>query len=88
MGRMLNSNKNKSTNAIKRIVYEGKNFEGDADIAKALNMHFCSIGEKISSEIGQSPQLYSSFLKCPLEKSFFLQEIHENEVICEIQSYH
>ena len=85
LGKVLNSKKSSQAHNIKEIISDGHCYKSDADIACALNNHFCSIGAKLSSKITKPSIDFESYLKDPIKNSFFLQMTNEAEVICEIQ---
>ena len=57
-----------------------------ADIAHALNMHFCSIGDRLSNNIPDTGNEYMQFLANNIRDSFFLAPIDESDILREIKN--
>ena len=84
LGKMINPKKKSQCFSIKEVISDGISYKEDSEIANALNSHFCNIGSKISSKIQNAKSHFSSFLKIPQDKSFFLEMTNVSEVISEI----
>ena len=87
MGNIVNPKKGKSNNLIKRITTDDdQSYFDNTDIANALNKHFCTVGKKTAAKIGDCSANFASYLKNPVKKSFFFQQIEEHEIITEIKA--
>ena len=87
MGNIINPKKGKSNNLIKRITTDDdQSYLDDTDIANALNTHFCTVDKKTAAKIGNTSANFTSYLKNPVEKSFFFLPIKEHEIIAEIKA--
>ena len=79
-------NRNTKSHSIKKLLYEERMLTNPADIAHALNMHFCSIGDRLSNNIPDTRNEYKQFLVNNIRDSFFLAPIDEADILREIKN--
>ena len=79
-------NRNTKSHYIKKLLYEERMLTNPADIVHALNMHFCSIGDRLSNNIPDTGNEYKQFLANNIRDSFFLAPIDEADILREIKN--
>ena len=67
------------------LLYEERMLTNPADIALALNIHYCSISDRLSNSISDTGNDYKQFLANNLRGSFFLESIDEADILREIK---
>ena len=79
-------NRNTKSHSIKKLLYEERMLTNPADIGHALNMHFCSISDRLSNNIRDTGNQYKQFIANNIRDSFFLAPIDEADILREIEN--
>ena len=70
IGKTLNPSREKSQNAIGRLLIDGKNVTDDHEIAESMNTFFCTVGKNLSQKLPKSKVSFRHYLKNPQKHSF------------------
>ena len=68
------------TTVIKELVYEGKDFVQQQDIAEQMNNHFCSLGSKLASGIADTASKPEDFLN-RTDWNFYFRPVNEGYIL-------
>ena len=66
------------------MIYDNKTVTNPHEIADALNMHFCSIGERLVNKMPDLGTKYRRYLQEPTTESFYLSPVSKQDIIKEI----
>ena len=63
IGKTLNPNKDKSQNAINRLLIDGKNITDNRNIAECMNNFFCTVGKNLAKKLAKPRTAFCDYLK-------------------------
>ena len=85
LGNLINHKNKSKLTKIEKVVYQGKSYSNDKEIADIMNNHFCTIGESLREKLPNSNDNdFKSFLPPPILNSFSLSHIIAEEIMVEI----
>ena len=74
-GETLNAKKRKTTYKLQKLIIENQVVTDENDIVNGLNNYFCSIGQKLSSQIPTTAKHFESYLRNKVQEAFFLAPV-------------
>ena len=85
-GETLNAKKRKTNYKLQKLIIENQVLTDENDIVNGLNNYFCSIGQKLSSQIPTTAKHFKSYLRNKVQETFFLAPVMAQEVSRELKS--
>ena len=87
-GETLNGKKRKTNYKLQKLMIENQVVTDENDIVNSLNNYFCSIGQKLSSQIPSTAKHFESYLRNKVHETFFLVPVMAQEVSGKLKSLH
>ena len=87
-GETLNAKKKKTNYKLQKLIIENQVVTDENDIVNGLNNYFCSIGQKLSSQIPTTAKHFESYLRNEVHETFFLAPVMAQEVSRHLKSLH
>ena len=85
LGPIINPNKKKRGSNINKILCNGEFIKDKRKICIAMNTHFCEVGKKFQEEMPDCGRQFLNYLPEPINSTFFLRPIDEEELMIEIK---
>ena len=83
LGHIFNPSKKAKQNHIDKIIYENREINDKQEIADAMNEYFCTIGEKLASNLEGNN--FQKYMTQRINDSFFLSPTSEHEIKVELK---
>ena len=84
-GNTINAKKNRNYSKLPKLIIGDNVITNDSDIANGFNDYFCSVGENIAGNIGNSNTNFRQYLTDKIQSTFFMSPVLEPEVHRELR---